>query len=217
MTIRVLIAEDHVVVSEGLKLLLEIQPDIKVTGIAVNGTETIRMVKALKPDVVLMDITMPDLNGIEATRRIQAELPGVKVVILSMHSSSEHVYHALQAGALGYLVKEAAGEEVIAAVRSVFAGIRYLSAKIEATVIDDYLKRSRASTKSSPLESLTSRDREVLQLICEGRSTAEVAEKLSLSIKTVETYRSRLMHRLDIHDIPSLVKFAIQNGLISLE
>lgn len=217
MSIQVLLADDHTIVRDGLKLLLESQPDMRVIGEASNGNEALRLTQELSPDVVLMDIAMPELNGIDAAQRICDEHPKVKVVILSMHSSSEHIFRALRAGAVGYLLKESAGEEVATAVRSAFAGQRYLSAKIENTLIDDYLKQRKMGPVSSPLDSLSSREREVLQLTCEGKTTAEIAEKLYLSTKTVETYRSRFMRRLDIHDIPSLVKFAIQNGIISLD
>jgi DNA-binding NarL/FixJ family response regulator len=210
MTISVLLADDHVVVREGLRLLLEAQMDITVHGEASDGREVIRQAERLHPDVVVMDIAMPELNGIEATRQIRMVYPATQVVILSVHSTSEHVFRAFEAGALGYLLKESAGAELVEAVRAVHAGRRYLSHKLVEAGIDDQLSRRRGK---GPVNSLSVREREVLQLIVEGKSSAEIAGILSLSPKTVDTYRSRLMRKLDLDDLPSLVKFAIQHGL----
>jgi DNA-binding NarL/FixJ family response regulator len=210
MTISVLLADDHVVVREGLRLLLEAQMDITVHGEASDGREVIRQAERLHPDVVVMDIAMPELNGIEATRQIRMVYPATQVVILSVHSTSEHVFRAFEAGALGYLLKESAGAELVEAVRAVHAGRRYLSHKLVKAGIDDQLSRRRGK---GPVNSLSVREREVLQLIVEGKSSAEIAGILSLSPKTVDTYRSRLMRKLDLDDLPSLVKFAIQHGL----
>jgi len=157
---------------------------------------------------------MPELNGVEATQQMHDAYPSTQVLILSMHSTTEHIFRALQAGARGYLLKDSAGAEVVDAVRVVHAGRRYLSQKIAATVIDDYIAERH---RTSPLESLSSRERQILQLVAEGKSSAEIAAILFLSPKTVDTYRSRLMHKLDIGDLPSLVKFAIQHGVIQLE
>ena len=212
--ISVLLADDHAVVRDGLRALLEAQADIEVVGDAANGREVLRLAQQLHPDVVVMDIAMPELNGVEATQQMHDAYPSTQVLILSMHSTTEHIFRALQAGARGYLLKDSAGAEVADAVRVVHAGRRYLSQKIAATVIDDYIaERHRAS----PLESLSSRERQILQLVAEGKSSAEIAAILFLSPKTVDTYRSRLMHKLDIGDLPSLVKFAIQHGVIQLE
>jgi DNA-binding NarL/FixJ family response regulator len=212
--ISVLLADDHAVVRDGLRALLEAQTDIEVVGDAANGREVLRLAQQLHPDVVVMDIAMPELNGVEATQQMHDAYPSTQVLILSMHSTTEHIFRALQAGARGYLLKDSAGAEVVDAVRVVHAGRRYLSQKIAATVIDDYIaERHRAS----PLESLSSRERQILQLVAEGKSSAEIAAILFLSPKTVDTYRSRLMHKLDIGDLPSLVKFAIQHGVIQLE
>jgi len=212
--ISVLLADDHAVVRDGLRALLEAQTDIEVVGDAANGREVLRLAQQLHPDVVVMDIAMPELNGVEATQQMHDAYPSTQVLILSMHSTTEHIFRALQAGARGYLLKDSAGAEVADAVRVVHAGRRYLSQKIAATVIDDYIaERHRAS----PLESLSSRERQILQLVAEGKSSAEIAAILFLSPKTVDTYRSRLMHKLDIGDLPSLVKFAIQHGVIQLE
>ena len=212
--ISVLLADDHAVVRDGLRALLEAQTDIEVVGDAANGREVLRLAQQLHPDVVVMDIAMPELNGVEATQQMHDAYPSTQVLILSMHSTTEHIFRALQAGARGYLLKDSAGAEVVDAVRVVHAGRRYLSQKIAATVIDDYIaERHRAS----PLESLSSRERQILQLVAEGKSSTEIAAILFLSPKTVDTYRSRLMHKLDIGDLPSLVKFAIQHGVIQLE
>ncbi len=217
MTITVLLADDHAVVRDGLRLLLEAQGDIKVVGDAANGREAVHQVKRLRPDVVVMDIAMPELNGIEATQQIREGCPSAQVVILSMHYTSEHIFRALQAGARGYLLKESAGVEVVNAVHTVQAGHRYLSQKISDKVIDNYVHQREAAETTSPLARLSPRERQVLQLVAEGKSSAEIASVLSLSHKTVETYRSRLMQKLGISDLPSLVKFAIRQGLIPLE
>jgi len=217
MGIRVFLADDHTVVRNGLRLLLEAQADIDVVGEAADGRRTVCAVADLNPDVVVMDIAMPELNGIETTRQLRDRCPSVKVIILSMHSSNEHIYQALQAGALGFLVKDSAGQEVIAAVRAVQAGRRYLSHRIQENVIDEYIRQTQSREPQSPLKLLSEREREILQLVVEGKASTEIAELLFLSPKIVETYRSRLMQKLQIKDLPSLVKFAIQHGLTSLE
>jgi DNA-binding NarL/FixJ family response regulator len=211
MTIEILLVDDHAVMRDGLRLLLETQPDLRVVGEAANGREAVRQAQSKCPNVFIMDIAMADLNGIEATRQVQVLCPSARVVILSMYSTEEHVVRALQAGALGFVLKEAAGADVIDAVRSVYAGHQYFSPKIAA------LRSVERRTSLSPLQRLSEREREILQLTVEGHSSAHIGEILGLSPKTVETYRSRLMHKLDLHDLPSLVKFAIQHGLTSLE
>jgi DNA-binding NarL/FixJ family response regulator len=216
MNISVFLADDHAVVRNGLQLILQAETDISVVGEASDGHEAVRAVTKVCPDIVIMDIAMPGLNGIEATRKIHATCPSVKVLVLSIHASAEHIFRALQAGAQGYLLKESAGSEVIKAVRTIHVGRRYLSEKISETVINDYLQRDLEKAKS-PLESLSEREREILQLTAEGKTSAEIAHILFISPKTVETYRSRLMHKLGIEDLPSLTKFAIQYGLTSLE
>jgi DNA-binding NarL/FixJ family response regulator len=214
MAIQVLLADDHAVVRDGLRFLLEAQGDISVVGNAANGREAVRKVKELKPDVVIMDIAMPELNGIEAAHQIHETCPATRVVILSMHAGTEHVRQALRAGAQGYLLKKSAGAEVADAVRLVHAGGSYLSPEIAGTVITDYIADSRAT---NPLETLTHRERQILQLIAEGKSSAQAATSLFLSRKTVDTYRSRLMQKLGIHDLHGLIKFAIEHGLTSLD
>ena len=215
--ITVFLADDHAVVRDGLQFLLEAQPDIRVVGDAADGREAVRHVARLCPDVVVMDIAMPELNGIEAAREVRYVCPAAQVIILSMHSTTEHVFRALQAGARGYLLKESAGIEVVKAVRAVHAGHRYLSQKISDQLVDDYVRQRQSAETVSPVSRLSPREREVLQLVVEGKSNVEIARILSLSPKTVETYRSRLMHKLGISDLPGLVKFAIQHGLTPLE
>lgn len=216
MRIRVLLADDHAIVRDGLRALLGIQPDLTVVGDAATGREAVTAAADLRPDIVLLDIAMPDLNGIDAARRIREVCPSARVVILSMHSTAEHVYQALQAGAHGYLLKQSAGAEAIDAIRAVHAGRRYLSQKISEAVIEDYIRYREAADTKSPLARLSSREREVLQLIVEGKSRSEIATALSLSIKTVDTYRSRMLEKLGIADVPSLVKLAMQHGLTPL-
>ena len=217
MAIRVFLADDHAVVRDGLRLLIETNKDIIVVGEAAEGRETVRLVKQLLPDVVVMDITMPELNGIDAARQIKDSCPSTQIVILSMHASAEHISHALRAGAKGYLLKEAAGKEVVQAIRAAHAGKRYLSRHITERVIDDYVQKFESFSDISPIERLSSREREILQLVVEGKSNPEIARLLSLSVKTVETYRSRLMEKLNIRDLPSLVKFAIRHGLTTVK
>lgn len=217
MNITVFLADDHTIVRDGLRYLLEAEPDIEVVGDAANGREAVKLVTHLKPDIVIIDITMPELNGIEATYQICQLCPSTGVIILSMHANTMHIARALEAGAQGYLIKESAGIEVVEAVRTVNAGHKYLSQAVSDIVVSDYVSQKRALGYKSPLESLSAREREVLQLVVEGKSSAEIASILNLSPKTVESYRSRLMQKLDIGDIPSLVKFAIQQGLTPLE
>ncbi len=215
MSISVFLADDHTIVRDGLRYLLEAHGGIKVVGEAGNGRDAVRAVKKLRPDVVVMDILMADLNGIEATDQICQECPATRVVILSMQSSSESILRALRAGARGYLFKESAGRELVQAIHAVHAGHRYLSAKVSDEVVSACLKQEEAFR--DPLAALSRREREVLQLVVEGRTSAEIAGTLYLSVKTVDTYRSRLMKKLNIGDVPGLIKFAIQQGLTSLE
>jgi DNA-binding NarL/FixJ family response regulator len=214
--INVLLADDHAVVRDGLSFILRAEGDMAVVASVANGRQAVSRAQALQPDVVLMDITMPELNGIEATALIRESCPEVRVIILSMLGTSEHVFRALQAGASGYLLKESAGQEVVEAVRAVAAGQRYLSPAITDIVVGDYLLRADGN-EVSPLESLSPREREILQLVVEGKSSAEIAGLVHLSPKTVDTYRSRAMAKLGVTDLPALVRFAIQHGLIGLD
>lgn len=214
MTISVFLVDDHRVLRDGLRILLESQEDIEVIGEAEDGSRAIKDITSKKPDVVLMDISMPELNGIDAAQIIHEILPDTKIVILSIHSDLEHIFRALKAGAQGYLLKESAGSEVIAAVRSVYLMRRYLSPSIRDTVMEAYIQNRQVQ---SPLELLSKREREVLQLTVEGHSSAAIAEKLELSAKTIDTYRSRLMGKLDVHDLPELVRFAIKHGITPID
>lgn len=210
MTIRVLIADDHALVREGLRVLLAANSGISVVGDAGNGRDAVRLAAELDPDVVVLDVSMPDLNGLEAARMIRVKRPATRIIMLSMHSTTEHVYRALEIGATGYVLKDSASNEVIAAVQTVHAGRRYLSLALRSYVPEPL---GREAGELSPLDSLSSRERQVLQLVVEGRSSAEIAARIHLSPKTVDTYRSRLMKKLGIGDLASLVKFAIEHAL----
>ena len=212
--VKLLLADDHSVVRDGLRLILEAQPDIDVVGEAADGRTAFRQAKKLRPDVVLLDVAMPQLNGIEAAERIHAFDPSIRIVILSMHSSKEHILRALRAGATGYVLKESAAAEVLSAVRDVLAGRRYLSHKVSEHVIEALLHPDDGDHLETPLEQLSPREREVLQLVAEGKSSAEIGRILFLSPKTVDTYRSRLMHKLEVGDIASLVRFAVRHGIV---
>lgn len=216
MSIGVLLVDDHAIVRDGLRMILEAQPDVAVVGEAANGRQALHRVRDLSPDVVIMDVAMPEMNGLEAARQISQDYPGTRVLMLSMHATAEYIHQALQAGAAGYVVKEAAGREVVRAVRRVCAGHRFLSDKISSIVVDDYARQPRTE-EPSPLERLSRREREVLQLVVEGKTSAEIAGDLLLSPKTIDTYRGRLMHKLDVDCLPDLVKFAIRHGLTSAE
>jgi DNA-binding NarL/FixJ family response regulator len=215
--IRVLVADDHAIIREGLRIMLGNQPDMEVVGIAANGREAIRLVEEHEPDVAVIDISMPELNGIEAIQQILPHHPRMQAVVLSIHETKPYVYRALKAGATGYLIKETAGLEVVDAVRAVYRGERYLSRRIVDLLMDASLRQSETSIEDNPLEMLSPREREILQLVAEGKTSQEIAERLSISPKTVDTYRSRLMHKIGVEDMAGLVKFAIQHGVISLE
>lgn len=211
MSVRILIADDHAVVREGLRMILEAMGDMTVVGEAIDGRDAIEKAETLKPDVIVMDIAMPEMNGIEATRIICERLPTVKIIILSMHHTNEHIFRAIQAGASAYLLKESAGAWVAKAIHAVVKGEYYFGAGVEAP--SKMLHANRRTRPSSPLESLSQREREVIQLVVEGKTSVEIAEILYLSPKSVETYRSRLMLKLGVSNIPSLVKFALLHGI----
>ena len=211
--IRILIADDHGVVAEGLKHLIEAQADMQVVAVAADGREAVRVAREAQPDVVLMDLSMPELNGADAARAILERDPKCRVIVLSMYSEREYVRRALKAGAAGYVVKRSAAKEVVDAIRAVHAGQRYLSPRVADVVLDDYAGEER----DDPLARLSAREREVLQLLAEGHTSAQIAERLSLSQKTVETYRARLVEKLGIRDVAGLVRFAIQRGIVSLD
>lgn len=213
MTIRILIADDHAIVAEGLRSLIDAQGDMEVVGLTGNGREAVRQTLEKKPDVVVMDNAMPELNGIEAARIIRTRRAKTRVVMLTMHSTSLHVHRALQAGASGYVLKNSVGRELVNAIRAVHAGERYLSKPLN----DDLLDRLASDAPADPLSRLSARERQVLQLIAEGHSIVEIAAKLSLGRKTVETYRERMREKLGLHDLAGLIKFAIQHDLAGLD
>ena len=212
---RVLLADDHALVRAGIRALLEKISNVEVVGEAGTGREALELVRSTLPNIVLMDIAMTELGGLEALPRVTKDFPSVKVIILSAHASEEYVIRALREGASGYMLKDSATAELELAINSVIHGKIYLSPSISRTVIDDYLQRVGGAV--SPLEQLTSRQREILQLIAEGKNVKEIAADLDVSIKTVESHRLQLMDRLNIHDIPGLVRYAIRNGLVSAE
>jgi DNA-binding NarL/FixJ family response regulator len=212
---RVLLADDHALVRAGIRALLEKIPSVEVVGEAGSGREALKLVRSKLPNVVLMDIAMAELGGLEALPRITKDFPDVKVIILSAHSNEEYVIRALREGASGYMLKDSATTELELAINSVIQGKSYLSPSISRTVIDDYLQRVGGPV--SPLEQLTPRQREILQLLAEGKTTKEVAYDLGISVKTVESHRLQLMERLNIHDVPGLVRYAVRSGLVSAE
>ncbi|MGC8521406.1 MAG: response regulator [Steroidobacteraceae bacterium] len=211
--IRVFIADDHALVRDGIVAILSSAPDIEVIGTAADGRLAVEQIIALAPDVAIIDLSMPELDGISATRQILAAHPKTAVVILSMHSSAQHVFRALEAGARSYLLKESAGREIAETVRAVHLGRRHLGGRIAEILAEGISNRRSAS----PIESLSNREREILKLVTDGLSSAEIGRRLELSPKTVDTYRSRLMQKLQVTDLAGLIKFAILHGLTSLE
>jgi two-component system, NarL family, response regulator NreC len=217
MKIRIIVADDHAIIREGLRVMLGNQPDMEVVAVATNGREAIRLVDEDEPDVAVIDISMPELNGIEAIQQMLPRHSDIKVIVLSIHETKPYVYRAMKAGVKGYLIKETAGLEVVEAVRAVYRGERYLSQRIADLLTDVSFRNLETSIEVSPLESLSSREREILQLVAEGKTSQHIAESLSISPKTVDTYRSRLMRKIGVDDVAGLVKFAIQHGVISLD
>jgi DNA-binding NarL/FixJ family response regulator len=209
------LADDHALVRAGIRALLEKLPDIEVVGEADNGRQALELVKSSAPNLVLLDISMTELGGLEALPRIVKDFPAVRVLILSGHANEEYVLRALRCGAAGYMLKEAAAEELERAIKAVAQGKTYLSPSVSRTVVENYLQR--AAGEEGPIELLTARQREVLQLIAEGKNTKEVAGTLEISVKTVEAHRLQLMARLNIHDVPGLVRYAVRCGLVSAE
>lgn len=214
-TIRVLLADDHSLMRAGLRALLKSLELVQVVAEAGNGHEAIQLAEQHQPDIVIMDIGMPELNGLEATARMVKLTPAPRIIVLSMHANEEYVRRALQAGAAGYLLKGAEPAELELAIKAVMRGETYLTPAVSKQVVQNYLHPREM--KTSPIQELTPRQREVLQLVAEGHSTKDIAQKLNLSAKTVDTHRTELMQRLDIHDIAGLVRYAIRIGLISAD
>lgn len=213
--IRVLLADDHTILRQGLRKILEADPSFEVVGEAGDGREAVKKAEALKPDVVVMDISMPILNGIEATRQIAKSLPKTKILILTVHENDQLATEILNAGATGYLLKDAASEELIAAIRAVYRGDSYLSPSIAKRVIAQYLDFARGKVPpEEKFSDLTAREREILQLIAEGYSNKEIAQMLYISEKTVKTHRENIMRKLDLHSVAELVRYAIRRGII---
>lgn len=207
--IRILLADDHAVVRQGFGRILAAQSDMEVIGEAGNGREAVTLAEELKPDVVVMDVSMPELNGVEATRRLMKAAPRTRVLALSMHKDSVYVREILRAGAQGFLLKDASDQDLLTAVRAVGQGQGYISPSVSEAVLSDYRKHV-----SDPIDLLTSREREVLQLIAEGRTNKEIAATLNLSVYTVDAHRGRIMEKLNLHSTGEIVRFAMRNGLI---
>jgi len=216
MVTKVLIADDHQIVRQGLRTLLEKEPDLKVVAEAEDGRSTVRLARETQPEVIIMDVAMPDLNGIEATRQIVSELPKAKVIALSMYADRRFVVNMLKAGASGYLLKDCAFEELTRAIRAVLAHKTYLSPGVSDIVVKDYMTGGSA-LETSVFSVLTPREREVLQLMSEGKSTNQIAYCLHVSVKTIETHRQQVMHKLKMHSVAELTKYAIREGLTTLE
>jgi two-component system, NarL family, response regulator NreC len=207
--IRILLADDHAVVRHGFKMILSEQPDMEIVGEAGNGREAIELAGRLKPDIVVMDVAMPELNGIEATRRIADSVPHTRVLALSMHKDSVYVREILRAGARGYLLKDSASADLLMAVRAIASGEGYLSPAVSNAVLDDYRRHV-----TNPIDLLSSREREVLQMLAEGKTNKEIAGVLNLSVYTVDAHRGHIMEKLNLHSINELVRFAVRNGMI---
>jgi two-component system response regulator NreC len=215
MPIRILLADDHMVVRDGLRALLEKQPDMEVVGEAADGRDSVRLAEEQNPDVVMMDIAMPNMNGIEATRRIVTANPNTAVVILSMHQDESYVLRALKAGAKGYLLKDSLRTDVIDAIRAVTQGRSFLTKKVGRILQEDYVRQLERRGLDDSYDLLTDREREVLQLIAEGRTNKEVAGLLMVSLTTVETHRTHILQKLSLHSVPELILYAVRKGIIS--
>jgi two-component system, NarL family, response regulator NreC len=215
MTIRILLADDHIVMRDGLRALLERQPDMAVVAEAADGRECVRLAEEQSPDVVVMDIAMPNMNGIEATRRITDGRPHPAVVILSMHQDESYILRALKAGAKGYLLKDSVRADLLEAIRAVAQGRSFLTRKIGRTLQEDYIRQLESRGLDDTYDRLTDREREVLQLIAEGKTAKEVAQLLNISPTTVETHRTHIQEKLGLHSVPELVLYAVRKGIIA--
>lgn len=216
MSIRILLADDHKIMRAGLRSLLEKEHDMKVVAEASQGRTAVRLAREHSPDVAIIDITMPDLNGVEAAHQILSENPNIKVVALSMHSDEQFIAGMLKAGASGYLLKDCAAEELCQAIRAVMAGETYLSPRIASIVVEDY-RRDLTRDELEHVTELTSREREVLQLVAEGQTSKRIAEQLHVSVKTVEAHRQQIMDKLNIRTVAGLTKYAIRKGITSIQ
>jgi two-component system, NarL family, response regulator NreC len=215
--IRVLLADDHTLFREGVRALLSSEKDFEIVGEAADGEEAVRKTEELRPDLVVMDILMPGMNGIEATQRIRQSCPGTKVLALSMYDDEEHVQRLLTAGASGFMLKRATHDELVRAVREAMAGGMPLDPGVAAKLVKDYVRRVQGPTESAASGDLTQRELEVLRLVAEGHSNPVIAEHLGLSRKTVDVHRTNLMRKLDLHDVTEVVKYALRRGIIKLE
>lgn len=214
MKIRILLADDHTILRAGLKMMLNAQPNMEVIGEAQDGRQALQEARRLEPDIILMDITMPDINGIEATRQIKRQFPDVKILVLTMHEHDEYVFQALQAGASGYMLKEAADTELITAIHVIRSGQFYLSPTAQSVVVGDYLQRVRTGEERDSYSTLTEREREILKLVAEGLTNNQIAERLVISPKTVDTHRTHIMDKLNMHSRAELIKYAMRRGLL---
>jgi two-component system, NarL family, response regulator NreC len=214
-TVRVLLADDHTLIRAGLRMVVGAQPDLTVVGEAADGREAVAVAGKLKPDVVVMDVGMPSLNGIEACRQIRAELPDTQVAILSMHSDEGYILRALKAGAKAYLLKDSAEADLANAIRAVASGKSFFSPAVGKVLLEDYMRKLQRTGVEDSYELLTPREREILQLVAEGKSSKEIANLLDLSVYTVETHRARVMQKLNLRGIPELILYAVRKGIIS--
>jgi DNA-binding NarL/FixJ family response regulator len=214
-TIRVIVADDHTIIRSGLKALLDREPDIEVVAEAADGRQAVQKAQELQPEVVLLDIAMPNLNGIEAARQISAKHEGMGIIILSMHSDEGYVLKALKAGARGYLLKDSPESDIMNAVRAVNSGKAYFSPEISRMLADDYVRQIQQRGVEDSYELLTAREREILQMLAEGKSNKDVANLLNLSLHTVETHRSNILQKLNLHSVPELILYAVRKGIVS--
>ena len=215
--IRIILADDHTLVRAGIKALLEKQPDIEVVAETSNGKEALRQIELLQPDIVLMDIAMPGMNGLEATAMITKNYPQVKVLALTMHDEEEYFYEVIRAGAMGYVLKDAAPTELVSGIRAVAEGKAFLTPRVTRILVNDYLKRIESGEKVPDYDGLTEREREVLKLIASGNTNQEIANLLHISVNTVQVHRTHVMEKLNLHNRTELVKYALRRGIIDLE
>jgi DNA-binding NarL/FixJ family response regulator len=216
MALNVFIVEDHTLVRSGIRALLQAAPNLNVVGEASNGRDAVEMIQQLKPDLVLMDVAMSELNGIDAARQVHIALPSARIIMLSMHEDRQYVFESLKAGATGYVLKSAAFQDLIAAIDTVMSNRNYISPGLSDVVMNDYIRRAQGEEQATEVGRLSGREREVLQLIAEGKSSAEVGDLLHISVRTVDTHRHNIMTKLEIHSIAGLTKFAIRHGLCVL-